>query len=482
MTNPSQPVPPTPARHVLVGGLKVFLAESLLIPSGLLTAAYLARRLGPEGYGVFTVAAALIAWVEWSLTGVFARASVKLVAEARDWRRVGSTIVSVHLSLAVAAALLLAALAGPVASLLGTPALVRPLRLFALDIPLFCLAQAHRNILIGLGDYGERALVGAARWVSRLALVVVLVELGLSIEGAVLGSIGASFIELALCRWFIRPGFSARAAREVGKLWGYVAPLLISAVALRLYDRLDLVALTALGGTPEDAGRYGAAQNLALLPGLVGVSFAPLLLATLTRAFRDADVRLARQVGRDAMRITLLLLPFAGLCAGAADGIVRLVFGAAFAPAAELFPPLLFGAVALVLVAVGTAVLTAGGRLGLTVALTAPLPVVAGLGYLAIIPGWGSRGAAVVTFAASALTAITLLIVVYREYRIAPPAATLAKSALVCAAAYAAARVWSASGTLVLLELAVISAAILLAYKLTGELTPGTLSPSGGVE
>ena len=37
------------------------LAESLLIPTGLLTAAYLARRLGPEGYGVFVVVAALVA-------------------------------------------------------------------------------------------------------------------------------------------------------------------------------------------------------------------------------------------------------------------------------------------------------------------------------------------------------------------------------------------------------------------------------------
>ncbi|MBA3316502.1 MAG: oligosaccharide flippase family protein, partial [Gemmatimonadales bacterium] len=103
---------------------------------------------------------------------------------------------------------------------------------------------------------------------SRLLLVVLFVELGRSIEGAVLGSIGASLIELAVCRFFVRPAFSLRAAFQVGKLWGYAAPLLLSAVALRLYDKLDLVALTALGGTPEQAGHYGAAQNLAILPSL----------------------------------------------------------------------------------------------------------------------------------------------------------------------------------------------------------------------
>src|SRR5262245_12335013 len=269
------------------GGFRVLLAESLLIPSGLLTAAYLGRRLGPDGYGIFMVASALVAWVEWGLTGLFARASVKFVAEAADWRPIGSTIASVHLALAAAAAVLLAASAGGIAAWLDTPALAAPLRLFAMDIPLFCLAQAHRSILVGTGNFQARALAAALRWVSRLLLVILCVELGLSIHGAVLGSIGASLVEVVVSRRVVRPTLSVRATLGAGRLWSAVAPLLVSAVALRLYDRLDLVALTALGGTPEQAGHYSAAQNLALLPSLVGISFAPLLLATLSRALRE---------------------------------------------------------------------------------------------------------------------------------------------------------------------------------------------------
>src|SRR5918999_5304120 len=140
-------------RHTVVGTVRVFLAESLLIPTGLLAAAYLARRLGPEGYGLFTVATAIVAWIEWSLTALFARAAVKLVADARDWRPIGSTILSVHLFLSVGAALLLLAAAPAIAGLLGTPPLAAYLRIFAADIPLFCLAQAHRNILVGLGGF-----------------------------------------------------------------------------------------------------------------------------------------------------------------------------------------------------------------------------------------------------------------------------------------------------------------------------------------
>ena len=114
---------------------------------------------------------------------LFSRASVRSIADSTDWRAAGATIASVHFALALAAALLLVAVAEPVALLLGAAALASPLRLFALEIPVFCLAQAHRHILTGLGDFSHRALAAAARWVSRLVLVVLLVELGLSIEG-----------------------------------------------------------------------------------------------------------------------------------------------------------------------------------------------------------------------------------------------------------------------------------------------------------
>jgi O-antigen/teichoic acid export membrane protein len=465
-----------PAGRLMRGGIRVLLAESLLIPSGLLTAAYLGRRLGPDGYGLFMVAAALVAWVEWGLTGLFARASVKFVAESVDWRPIGSTIVSVHLALATAAAVLLAASAGVIARLMDTPALAVPLRLFALDIPLFCLAQAHRSILVGTGRFGERALVAAFRWVSRLLLVILFVELGLSIEGAVLGSIGASLVEVVACRRMVRPALSARAALSVGRLWSVVAPLLVSALAMRFFDRLDLVALTSLGGTPGQAGQYGAAQNLALLPGLVGTSFTPLLLATLARAFRDGVHESASRIGSGAMRWVLLLAPPAALAAGASDGIVRLVFGPAFAPAAPLVGPLLFAAIAVVMIAVCNSILTAAGRPGLTAVFTAPLPVVAGLAYLAVIPRFGLLGAAQVTLVTSVVAALALCIAVFRVCRVLPPAATLLRSAVTSAAVYAAALAWSPPGALVLLELAVLAPAVVLALLATGELTPGELA------
>jgi O-antigen/teichoic acid export membrane protein len=260
-------------------------------------------------------------------------------------------------------------------------------------------------------------------------------------------------------------------------LWGYVAPLLLSALALRLFDRLDLVALTALGGTPEDAGRYGAAQNLSIVPNLVALSFTPLLLAALTRAFRDGHRSAARRLARDALRGGLLLLPFAGLGAGAAPELVLLIFGGAYAPATPLVAPLLFAAVALVAVATGTAILIAAGRPGLTVALTAPLPLVAGAGYLAVVPRFGLPGAALVTLACATMAAAAIVAAVRSVAGVCPPTSTAVRCVLLAAVAYAGARVWPGEGVMVtIVELTALAAVVVAALAGTGEFTRAELT------
>jgi hypothetical protein len=67
-------------------------------------------------------------------------------------------------------------------------------------------------------------------------------------------------------------------------------------------------------------------------------------------------------------------------------------------------------------------------------------------------------------------------VAVFRVCRIHPPAASLLRSGLVAAAAYAASTFWSASGALVLLELGVLAAASVLALVILGELKPAELA------
>jgi O-antigen/teichoic acid export membrane protein len=222
-----------PSSHLLGGTLGVFLAEALIVPTGLLTAVFLTRRLGPEGYGLFTLAATVVAWIEWSVASVFSRTAVKALGEADDWRPVGATLLRLLLGAGLGAAALLGLLAGPIATLLDEPTLAPYLYVFALGVPLFGLSYAHRLVLIGTGRFYGRALAGASRWTARLLLIVLLVELGLSVQGAVLGTIGATFVELAVSRFYARPSLSGRPAFPARQLLNAAVPLVLLALSVR---------------------------------------------------------------------------------------------------------------------------------------------------------------------------------------------------------------------------------------------------------
>ncbi len=465
-----KPTSSSEGHRTLDGTVRSFLAESLILPAGLITTVVLTRRLGADGYGLFTLAATLVAWLEWTLTAVFARATYKCIGEVSDWRPVGTVVLRLHLCVSIVCALLLAVLAGPIAAMLGEPSLAGYLRLFAIDIPIFSMAHAHRSILIGTGGFRQRAWLSAGRWTVRLVLIVALVGLaGFSINGAIVAGIGTSLVELALARRFIQPALFGKADFPVRRLWEAVVPLFLSAVALRLFDKLDLFMLKTLGATAALAGVYGVAQNLTVVVGIFVTSFIPLLLSTLTRLLRDGHEEHARLMARDSMRLVLLLLPLAGLSAGAAGEIVRLIAGPKFAAAGPLLAVLIFEAVVGALWSAANATLTAAGKAKWTFRIAVPVVPLALVGHLLMIPRFGAMGAAAVTTGLTVIGAAVAVFVVWRLWRVVPPVASVARSALLCVGAFALAALWPTVGAMLVVKLAVISLLVVVGFLALGE-------------
>jgi O-antigen/teichoic acid export membrane protein len=254
------------------------------------------------------------------------------------------------------------------------------------------------------------------------------------------------------------------------KLWNYAVPLFLFALTMRLYEKLDLFALKLMGGTAAQVGMYGAAQNLALIPGIFSLSFAPILLSTLTRTLAQGDSITAKQISCSAMRSIVLMLPFAGLSASASPEIVQFIFGKTFVPAAPVLAVLMFGAIALAMISVTTAILTAAGKPNWTFALVAPLVPLAIVGHLIWIPRLGSIGAAIVATTVASFGAIVSVLMVYQLWQILPPWRSLLRAMLLCGCAYGLASLgWAPNW--VLLKLMAISLVILLGLLFSGEFT-----------
>jgi O-antigen/teichoic acid export membrane protein len=465
-------------RRALSGSAWVLVAEGLAVPTGLLTVAVAARQLGPDLYGLFALAATIVAWVEWGLASGFARAGVRLVSEADDWRPAGTALVQQQFAVSLAATLIVWLLAEPVAAQLGEPVLSRYLRLFALDIPLFGLAQAHRGILVGLGHFGQRATASAGRWTARALLIVVLLELGFSVEGAIIGSLGASLVELAIARWSVRPPLlmAPGVGYSLQQVLSDTGPLFVLGLGLRVLEKLDLVVLKVLGGSADQAGIYAAAQNLTIGPGLVALAASPILLATINRLVHGGSPDQARAIGRGALRLMILLAPFAAIGAAASPEVAVLLYGSAFEAAGPLAAILMLGAAALAAFSLVISVLISAGRVDWSLGMVVGMLLVALAGHLVAIPRWGPQGAAVVTSLVTSLGALSGGLAIHRVWAVRPPAASVVRAAILAAAAFAVTLAWSTPGLEVILKLTAMVVVVGLAYVGCGEFSATELA------
>jgi O-antigen/teichoic acid export membrane protein len=459
-------------RQMAGGMLKLLAVQALALALGFLISAFLTRKLGAELYGLFTVTATIVIWVELSATVMFGQTTVKFLAEADDWFAVASTLAQAQIVVGLGATVLLAVAAPALASWLKSPELTPYFLLFALDIPLFALNGAHRSTLVGREAYGKMALVGITYWLSRLGLVLLLVGLGLSLTGAILANIGASLLQLTVARTFVRPALLARPAFPLRRLASYALPLFFYSVGIRMFRQIDLLVVKALAGAPEAAGYYGAAQNLTILPlTMFALSLTPLLLATLPRLLRTRRDGAARNLAAQAMRLVWCLLPLAALVAGSAPEIVDLVYGSPFLPAAPVVALLVFAGVATALISVIAAVLTAAGRPGWTFALTGPLLPLALGAHLLLVPRFGSLGAAVGTTVLAWLDVGAMAWAVYWHCGASLAPATIIRTGLITLLAYALSSAWHTRDGWVILELLGLAAVVLLGLFLLGELT-----------
>ena len=466
------PPPVSPAQSFrLTGGVALgFAAELVLLPTGLITAAVLTRTLSPSEYGLFSVAATFITWLAWTTTTLLARAAVKFVSEADDWRPVATSVLRARLAVGGVAFLVVLLGAGAFARMLGAPELAPYLRVFAIDLLLFNVARAYRDVLTGRGRFREVAAVGLARWTSRLVLMVALVLLTGSIMGAVIGSVGATAVELLVARAFGRIAVRGRSPIPWSRMWQVAAPLVVYGAALQLFSKIDLFALSALQGASADVGLYAAAQNLAVAPGLFALSLAPLLLATLARLRRSGADADARRVARDALRVSIAIVPLAALVAGTADEIVRLVFGASFGGAGVLLALLFAAGVALVVMSVAVSIVTAADAQRVVSLLGAGVLAGAIAGHLVLVPRYGAVGAAMVTASASVAGGLASIALVHRLWDVRAYG-TLLRAALITGPAYWLATLPPAGGALALVaKVAVVSAFILGGFVVLGEL------------
>jgi O-antigen/teichoic acid export membrane protein len=450
MTEPAPglavPAAPAPATSLARGTTLGVAAEALVLPAGLLTAAYLTRTLGPDLYGRLSLVYALVAPVMWiSATAFAGRAAVKLVADSADWRAMAAQLLRANLAFGIATAALFALLARPLASAVGDPGLAQFLWLASTEIVLMPVVRLHRDVLIAQGRLSWPAAATFSYHVGRLGLIVVAVASGYGIEGVVVANVAARLVELGACWIRLRIPFRGATESGLAPFRAFLGNLFVYALCVQLFNRADLVMLGVFGAPNDALGHFGAAQNLAIAPGLVAMVSSPMLIAALRQAeLRGGDAE-ADTLRRDSTRVALAIWALIAPVAAGATAVIVLFFGSDFAPAGPIFALLGLGAGAALLLSILTAQEVAAGHFRRPLLAVIPMLVIALILHLVLIPRWGGMGAAAAT-ASSAVVASLVATTFGGRERLAPMMNGLARAALAGATGALATWLFGAAG------------------------------------
>jgi O-antigen/teichoic acid export membrane protein len=456
------------------GTQQLLLARACFFASSYVVAAILARKLGPAEYGIYGVIVSQLLWVEIVVNAGVPGATSKLIADRRhDVSAVEASSRALVLGLSC---VLLAVcwIAAPFAArVMQFPEGTMLLRIAALDLPFAALYAAYDGILSGRRRFGLLALALVTSGFAKLAGILVLVQVGLSVGRVLAVTVLSSMtvlVVLSIGHRFNGRGPRLATLRELALL---AAPMGAYLIAGQVLVNVDLWLLKALWtGDPGIVGQYVASLNLARLLAIIPAVQAGVLFASVAWAVTSRDLPRARGHIQHATRFALILSTAALVILGLnGSEVLGVLFSSAYSPGQRFlwFQLTAFGLFAL-LDAWAHALMAAGRQWMVALALLTVVPIVSGACFV-FIPSLGPIGGVMALLLGVAAATAVVGTLVFRQFGALVPPVTLVRVTAAAAAVGLTSMVVRVSSAAVLLKIAVLSAMYLAILHALGEIT-----------
>lgn len=457
--------------HMAIGTISIFLANVLILPAGFISAIFLAHRFGPVGYGLFALLSRFVVWTRLNMIALYSESVIKQIAESPNQEEVESFTQRVYATLGLIIMAIVWVAAPVLADLFNEPSLVPLIRIFVFEYPLFALYLANDNILAARKKFTVIARNRSVTVGSRLVLIIGFVSAGLGLKGAVLGYIGGTLSGFILSMIVVKPIFLKKTSISVRTFFTVASSMFFSRLCHRLF-RMDLFALKWFGGTAAQAGFYGAALNMALLPDLLAGALANTLTSTLTTYLTEDNREGARLLILNTMRIGFYMIPLTALLAGSAPDLIQAVYGEQFSSTVGIFYFVSFASISMLFIWMATGILTSTNKQKVLLYFSLPMVPLAFIGHYFLVPHWNGLGSGFVTLSISTATAVMLSSYILKQWDLILPAVkSLTKSIATSIIIFFIASLWSTTGFWVLLKLGLLSLLILIILWLLKELT-----------
>ncbi len=456
------------------GTRQLLMVRALFMVFGYASSVVLARELGPADFGFYGVVLATMIWLEIvSYAGVPAAVG-KLIPEHGEQAVEVERAARFVLFLTSMVLFGIGWAAAPaIGRMFQLPDGGRLFRIAILDLPLSAAYAGYGGILMARRRFGPYAASQGILGAARLIAVLTLLELGVSVEHALLAYVAATATALLYLVVRYPPDGFRPGKPFIRRILSIGIPMGAFVIALQVLISLDVWLLGSIWhGGKAAVGQYIAALKIAQTLIVIPMVQSGVLLASVAWALAADDREGARRHMLEASRFALILAAAAcAIVGGCASSLMGFLYSSAYASGGiYLVLQLLAFSFFAIMDTFAHALMAAGRQRGTALTLVAFIPLVAASNFL-LIPRIGPVGAAISLLVGMAGVTVVVSIMVWRQFGFPFDGGTVARVAA-AAAAVAIASAWIPSpGALILVKMAALGVVYLAVLWLLGEIT-----------
>ena len=387
----------------------VFISSVIVLMLHFFQKPVMARYLGPDGLGLFSMAFMIIGIVEIIAGFGIGEALVKYVAEYREYERVSSLTSSAFITISVFGIITSVALffsSNLFADIFDMPYLSILLKIYAIAFPFSLIYGIILGFLRGLRKMKYFAFLRILDASLALAFILAFLAAGFWVEGAMLGIlfeiIVIFVVGMLIMKKFMR--FSLSDYQGNTKMLASFGSRLIGANIIgQIYYNIDTL-MIGYFLTSTEVGYYAVAISLSRFFWLVPRAIATVAYPAMSEYWANGNRQAVNKLVDKSTKYSACILIFAGMSiVFFAKDIITSLFTPEFLPAVLPLAILITGTVISGILRSLGGIFASAGRVDLVLKMSPIAPAVDILLNVALIPTYGIIGAATATTVAYVL-------------------------------------------------------------------------------
>ena len=376
----------------------------------------LARYLGPDGLGLFSMAIMIAGIIELVVAFGFDSALTKYVAEYKEHKsKIYSLVSSAFVTMiifGVIASLALFMFSNTFASIFNMPSLSLLLKIYAIMFPFSLTFTIIISFFNGLREMGYYAFIRILQASLALPFILALLMIGLGVEGAMLGTvfaiIGTVVVAMLIMKRFVH--FTVSDYRKNTKMLTSFGSRMVGANMMgQIYYNIDTI-MIGYFLTSTEVGYYAVAISLSRFFWLVPRAMSTVAYPAISEYWAKSDLHAINKLVDKSTKYSACVLIFAGmLVIFFAKDIINFLFTPEFLPAVLPLTILIIGTVTYGIMRSISGIFASVEKVNLVLKISAIGTVGNIMLNIALIPTYGIIGAATATTAAYVLKAVIIL-------------------------------------------------------------------------